>query len=91
MEFDEDDAGGRRVLKIADGFEVLVGFFQLGGGAFHVDEEGVGVHGFVVAHPGDVQVQRGEAPAGLEKGADVVGHGGDVAFFHGESPKEKGL
>ena len=74
-----------RVLQIPDPLQGGIGQPQLLGGPFHVQEEHMGVHGLVIADPGDVDAQGGKAPAGLQKCADVVGQRCGVGLFHRDS------
>ena len=75
---------GMLLLQIANGGEFLIRFGQLLRRALRVDEEGIDVDGLVVTDAGDVDAQSGEAPAGLQKRADVVGHVGNIGLLHKE-------
>ena len=86
--FQQDDAGfvGIVVPQIADFFKLRVRLTELFGGSFGINEQGVGIHGLVVADAGNVDPQRGKAPARFQKRTDMIGHGGNVGFFHGSLP-----
>ena len=70
------------ILQIADLLQLRVGSAELFLGALHIQEEHVGIHSLVIADPGDIDAQLGKAPAGLQKGTDVVGQRGGIGFFH---------
>ena len=82
-EFDEDDAGIRRIiLQISDLLQLCVRFSDLFLRSLHIQKQHMAVYGFIIADPGNVDAQRRKTFAGLQKGTDMIRHRSYICLFH---------